>query len=164
VFLYEESEQAMFNLGNGSQSNRYTVSVEDRDLSTIDFRNEIHKQEHSISWMRGIPRRLRTIGYVLTAGAVLFEDSDMTAPYKDRVIALGLIALVGLGGTEGLQRTIMHGRKKDIERGEARLDTLKFHYRRLMPRKRDDSETQDLAIVTELPWHHLTFDLDFDTN
>ncbi len=135
VLLYTESEQEIFDSGDGITSNRQVVPLQDSDLSLPRLTNEAKELEGNLRWAMGAPLRIRLIGGLVTAGVVFIDNLDLTGPFRDRVVSLGIFAVAGAAATEGLAQIVKRYIRVGVLQGQERLDNLKYHIRRLNPQE-----------------------------
>lgn len=150
AFLYEETEQEMFRLEDGSQSNRFVYPVDDRQLSLRKLDESIKEQERDLRWLTSSPWRIRLFGYFVTGSAVILDSLDLTGSNRERALNLGGFALSGVFSTEVIAQFRRGYIKHDVIRGRERLDSLKYHIRRLSPKRSVNAAPKHASTDSEL--------------
>jgi len=135
AFLYDETEQEMFMLEGGIQSNRYVVPVDDRDLSLRKLDEAVKDQERDLRWLTNSPFRVRLMGYCVTGSLVFLDSLNDTGSIREKALNLGGLALAGVFSTEIIAQLRKIYIKDEVTSDIKRLDSLKYHKRRLSPKK-----------------------------
>ena len=128
--LYVKTEPEQFiQQGKGTY---YTRAVEETELNLNLLKQDAERQKREIHRLVKVPIRTRLAGYVLTACGVYGAKEAIHDSFtQHNKFGLGIIALAGIGITEGVTAFRRHDSRDQVKFYEETYNAQQFHIRRL---------------------------------